>query len=599
MNLFESMRKSSTPAYLNEPRGNAGSRGPVSAFDDELIEIPEPPAALQQSVYALKKSVRRFGRVAAEMQMLDEEGLDEILAFQQANGGRFGEIAVRLGLLSDVQVRQILDQQQVKIIVDAREEDKAPLLTWFADLESRGISYEIEYESADRLVELRKIGAKQQEADYRDLKVFSDAKQIFIDAAAIGASDVCLLVRPGHGEVQVRTKDDYMVAKTYSTYHREGEALSRSAYTGLATVKGATYNELSFQDAQINGEKALPGTGLSSIRIIRGPMYPKEENASFIVARLQYHPDAKFTAAANDLKLVIPERPTGEFKIKGLTQRQIELWEELLSLGAGVALVTGPTGSGKTSAVHQSMKQQARLYPTARQVTIENPTEYPMPWAIQLESEGQKDFMDMVARALRMDPDIMLLGEIRAADEAVAVVQAAMTGHFVWTTLHVTDPYTSIARLEMLDTTRLSKAQICDPELIVAMISIRVVPILCENCRVSLLEAPQAVPPHVFKNLRTWTNDLSKIYVRGCGCSGCNSQGVVDREAVAEIVLTDNDLMADFQNHSVSVVRANHRKKPTSDKSMLENVMDKVLEGRVDPLDAHRKVTKILARDAA
>lgn len=598
MSILESIRRPATASYLNDPKTNGG-RGGQTAFTDELIEIPEPPATLQQSVFALKKSVRRFGRVALEMQMLDEAGLSQILAYQETSGGRLGEVAMRLNLLSDVQVAQILEQQQVKIIVDAREQDKGPLLTWLLDLEAKGISFAIEYESADRLVELRKLHANEKDVDYRDLKVLSDAKQIFIDAAALGASDVCFLVRPDHGEVQVRTRDDYMVAKNYSTRHDEGEALSRSAYTGLATVKGATYNALSFQNAQINGEKALPGTGLSSIRIIRGPMYPKESNASFIVARLQYLPGVKFAAAAQDLKLVRPEKPAGVFRIKGLTDLQIDLWTELLSLGSGVVLVTGPTGSGKTSAVYESMLEQARLYPTARQVTIENPPEYPMPWAIQLESEGEKDFMEMVARALRMDPDTMLLGEIRNADEGVAVMQAAMTGHFVWSTLHVNDPFGSIARLEMMDTTRLSKGQTCDPKLIVALISIRVVPVLCEGCRVPLIDDTSKVPVHLLKRLRTWSESLAGIYVRGCGCEECNSQGVIDREAVAEIVVTDDELMADFQNHSVSVARANHRKKPGADKSMLENVMEKVLAGRVDPVDAHRKVTDILARGAA
>ncbi len=260
----------------------------------------------------------------------------------------------------------------------------------------------------------------------------------------------------------------------------------------------------------------------------------------------------------------------------------------------GVVIVTGPTGSGKTTTLFKLMKYQAQIFPEARQITIEDPPEYPQPWAIALAANGE-DFRDMVRMTLRMDPDIVLLGEIRAADEAVAALQAAMTGHFVWTTLHVTDAYKSIPRLEMLDRERLARSQICDHELIVGMVAQRVVPVLCPHCSVPLHQARDALPAYMVDALRTW-GDMSRVRVRGLGCATCHGDKISGRQAVAEIVITDEAFMSDFLTHGLLVARRNHRRKEGSDKSMLANAIDLVLAGYVDPLDVHRNVHKLDAK---
>lgn len=484
--------------------------------------------------------------------------------------------------------------RRVEIWVDTRHGGSSAFLTWVADLKRAGMHPVFNRVSAEELDALRKSLPEQSSEDEADLVTLLEARNILSESVALGATDLALLVRETHAEIQLRIKGDYRVVDEYTRRPEEGEALARAIYTGLATTKASSYNPREFQDAQIHGN-ALPGTDLESVRIIRGPMYP-DDACSFLIARLQYSQRrTSFPALPRQLSLRIPTLPQGQFSISGYTEIQKELSEQLVRLPMGVVLATGPTGSGKTTTLYELMRYQAQLFPEARQVTIEAPPEFPLPWAITLDAT-QKDSRDMVRMTLRMDPDIIQLAEIRKAEEAVAALQAAMTGHFVWSTLHVTDAYKAIARLEMLDREILAPAKTCDHELIVAMIAQRIVPVLCPACSSSLSSAPSRLPTFMHDTLKSW-GDVGKVRVRGKGCKECGETGIVDREAVAEIVLTDEALMHDFLTLGLIEARRRHRQRPGSDKSLLANAMDRVLAGRFDPMDVHRQVHKIDMRE--
>ncbi len=566
----------------------------------DALALPKPPEVLEPHILYPRNLPATFDRVAFNLNHLTADQASALRQRAAESGLHVEDVAKELGLTDD-NVQQVLAVHGCDIYVDARHFGTPRLLTWEAKLRRSGAAPQLRKVSAQELAVLRQQRGSGQLQD-TDLQTLTLARRLIADCAALIASDIHILVREHHTEIQVRIKGDLRTVSALSMRREEGERLIRAMYTGLATVKAATYNPLDVQDAQIAGD-ALPGTGLSSVRIVRGPAYPVESGGGFLVARLQYreHHEGALKADAVDatkrLELRSPKAPGGEFKLgqMGYTQLQVELIAQLLRRPMGVIIVTGPTGSGKTTTLFECTRHQARLFPEKRLITIENPTEYPMDWAIQLTTESER-FPEMLRMTLRMDPDAVLLGEIRGVEEAIATLQAAATGHQVLTTLHVTDPFETFSRLVMLDHVRLAMEVIANHNQIIGLIAQRIVPLLCSKCSVELDKAPEPLPDYMLSAMRTW-GDLSEVRVRGAGCDHCHGEAIIGQQALAEVVVTCEQLMQDCINDGVLAARRNHRRREGSDKPMISHAMDLVLAGRLSPVDAERSVDAIPMRE--
>jgi len=267
-------------------------------------------------------------------------------------------------------------------------------------------------------------------------------------------------------------------------------------------------------------------------------------------------------------------------------------------------MFTGPTGSGKTTAMYEALKEIARVKPQRRLVTIEDPVEYPMEWAVQMAITGASNdaetgaaFGERIRVALRMAPHIILLGELRGPDVAVAALEAAVTGHQVWTTMHVTDAFLFVERMELMDRHRLERRVFCDHKIVRGVVAQRLLPKLCPHCSVPLPDAPNALSKRIIMALSTWSDDLSKVRVVGKGCAHCGNDGTLGRFAVAEIVVTTAALMRDFIEHGSEIARDNYRALTSSDPSMLESAIQHALAGAVDPRAVEDSVDLIEPRD--
>uniref|UniRef100_UPI003F4967F4 ATPase, T2SS/T4P/T4SS family n=1 Tax=Cupriavidus taiwanensis TaxID=164546 RepID=UPI003F4967F4 len=575
------------------------ARSEPSAKSD-MLTLPPPPEVLAPHILYPRTLAGSFDKVACMLNLLGPEDAAALRQRVAETGLYVEDLALDHGLTNET-VQKALAVHACDIYVDARHFGTPRFLTWEAKVRRSGAAPQVRKVSAQELAVLRQQRGSGQQQD-ADLQTLSLARRLVTDCAALIASDIHVLVREHHTEIQVRVQGDLRTVGALSMRREEGERLVRAMYTGLATVKAATYNPLDVQDAQIAGD-ALPGTGLSSVRIVRGPAYPVESGGGFLVARLQYREHhqgsrkADAIDAAKRLDLSTPKSPSGEFMLgqMGYTPLQVDLISQLLRRPMGVVVVTGPTGSGKTTTLFECTRHQARMFPEKRLVTIENPTEYPMDWAIQLTTESER-FPEMLRMTLRMDPDAILLGEIRGVEEAVATLQAAATGHLVLTTLHVTDPFETFSRLVMLDHVRLAMEVICNHNQIIGLIAQRVVPLLCPKCSVKLEDAPEALPEYMLRAMRTW-GDLSEVRVRGGGCDHCHGDAIVGQQAVAEVVVTSEDLMQDCIKEGVLMARRKHRNRAGADKPMIAHAMDLVLAGRLSPVDAERSVDAIPHRD--
>jgi len=561
-----------------------------------MIELPRLPDALADSVVYHAAPRPSFSRAGKNLGLLDDEDAARLDTAELQRGQTIAAYAVAHGIVTEAEAALVDEARGLAIAVDQRARGAA-FLTWVKDLESRGILPKVQAMSAAELAERRKSmqSAAADGAENQQLHTLRGAIELLQDLALMGASDLHIVRRKDHTEIQARIQGELRDLPGKSMRADEGESLIRALFTGLTTSTGeATFNPRSYQNAQISGDK-LPGSGLSSVRVVRGPSYPVNDGGQFLIARLQ--PGQKLqNPVGRRLTVARPavKAEADPLEGSGLTELQKSLLRRVTRREYGICFVTGPTGSGKTTLMHRLMKLQAIQHPELRQITIEDPVEYPMPWAIQLEAAGDT-WQEVLRHTMRMDPDIMLIGEVRSEKEGIAAIQAAMTGHFVWTTVHVTTAYQVFSRLEGLDEKRLSRSEVCDPDKVAASIAQRLVGLLCPHCSRPLGECDDMEAPQEMRDaLATWAErgDLSRVRVRGAGCEACDG-GAIGRTAVAEVVVTDGDFFEVLLADGIHAARRWKRAQAGADLSMLGNVMPLILSGQVSPIEADRSVHMI------
>lgn len=599
MERFTGRSKNAAAASVNTALQNRDSTRRKSR---SVTAVPELPPALVNHVWvAARELPKSFDALAVEMGYLTAAAAGALREAVEREEGWVEDLAKAAGM-ADEQIKAIIERQGFVIAVDARQGTTPRYLTWEQRVRRHLVCPKVETVNAQELAQLKQRGKGHNNED--DLQTRALGRRLFVLCAKVGGNDIHIHVREHHTEIQVRVKGNLKTikARDFELRNDEGERLIRAIYTGLAKVKTDSYNRLAFQDAQIPGEE-LPETGLLSVRLARGPIFPGDAGGSAMIARLQYRELAsnaeEIAAASKELDLRTPAAPEGELRLgkMGLTPKQVAMIEQLIRRPMGVIVVTGPTGSGKTTTLFEMERHRAREFPEKALVTIEAPVEYPMPWAKQISTTPEQ-FPERLRNVLRWDPDTILLGEIRGAEEGVAMIQAAMTGHNGNTTLHVADAFGVIPRLAMLDHVRLAPELICDPNLLIGFIAQRLVPLLCPHCSQPLERVKHKVPEYMMDALTSW-GDLSAVRLRGEGCEHCHGEGIVGEQAVAEIVVTDEALMTDYIKHGPQIARQNHRKRPGADKPMIEHAIDLVLQGFLSPLDAESRVDAIPYKEQA
>lgn len=494
------------------------------------------------------------------------------------------------------------DKDTNTLFVERSKAGNPLLMTWVDRNKHAGIQIKVKPVDHDEIARLREQGLRAEKSEDSDLKMRALALDLIARSAAYGASDMHLMGQNGYSELQIVVHGGLRVLKRFDG--ETGKSLARAIYQGISQTRDTSYQQLEFQNGQIPGE-ALPNqSGLSSARIVRGPCYPQAQEGHFMTIRLQYTNTGSNKSDKQLEVLELPRIPDGGISKEelGLDDKQFSKMLKLFDAPDGIIVFTGPTGSGKTTSMHAFLKESARRKPHMRQVTIEDPVEYPMPWAVQMAVTGTNDdqatgkaFSQRIRVALRMAPKTILIGEIRGPEVAIAAIEAAVTGHKCVTTLHVTDPYLVPERIELMDSKRLHRKVFCDHKIIRGLIAQRLLPKLCPDCSKPLSEHPDALNPRIVKALETW-GDTSLVRLKGEGCATCKFEGAIGRVGISEIVETDADLMSDFVNHGSDVARANYRKRPDADPSLLERSIGYVLAGTADPQQVEESVDLIKAK---
>ncbi|MES1025898.1 GspE/PulE family protein [Gloeocapsa sp. BRSZ] len=231
------------------------------------------------------------------------------------------------------------------------------------------------------------------------------------------------------------------------------------------------------------------------------------------------------------IRLLPRENPFSQLENLGFTQQTLEVYKSWLKQPQGMIILTGPTGSGKTSTLYTSL--QAVATENVNVVTVEDPVEYILPriTQTQVNEAAGMTFAAGLRAILRQDPDIIMVGEIRDHETAETAVRAALTGHLVFTTLHTNDAVGAIPRLRDIgpDPGLLSDA-------LLGIVAQRLVRRVCPHC------SEPYTPTEA--DLRVLGIDSQHAHTgqwrKGRGCGICFNSGFLGREAVVELLDVDD-----------------------------------------------------------
>jgi len=237
----------------------------------------------------------------------------------------------------------------------------------------------------------------------------------------------------------------------------------------------------------------------------------------------------------------------------GLRDDDLRTFHQLIHKPNGIVLVTGPTGCGKTTTLYSALRELNDI--SSKLITAEDPIEYDIDGIIQcqVKADIEMTFARILRSMLRQDPDIILVGEIRDKETAEIAVQASLTGHLVFSTLHTNDAPSAIARLLDLG---------LEPFLVTAtlegVVAQRLVRRICNNCRMEYTPAEEQL-----MELDLRLEDVAgRKFQYGKGCEMCNNTGYRGRQGIYETMVLDDDLRDMIINRaSTQVLRAESRKR--------------------------------------
>lgn len=344
---------------------------------------------------------------------------------------------------------------------------------------------------------------------------FSDQQRhlrdLVLEAVVQGVSDIHIQVRSTYTKIRMRQNGELRVYAEWS--EKLGREIASVAFNKETDHATSHFNPLVPQDASM----------------------PLKIQGKDIRLRLASVP------AHGGFDMVMRILATGEERTKtleelGYTTNQVDIIKMALKLPFGAIIVAGPTGSGKTTTLAACMEM---VEATQKLYSIEDPVEKVVEEATQVPVNTEKEdrsFASMGRAALRMDPDVIILGEMRDEDTAHVMVRASITGHLVLTTLHTNRATAIITRLVDMG---VSPVLLSDSSVLRCLMCQRLAPKVCSECAVPLRSSIKHE-----KYIPDWEAVLGKEIIdsaraRGPGCPKCHRTGVGGRTVVAEVIWVD------------------------------------------------------------
>ncbi|MGK5055986.1 GspE/PulE family protein [Janthinobacterium sp. LB2P49] len=515
----------------------------------------------------------RLGEILVQQKLLTEEQLGQALTEQKRSGRKLGRVFVEHGFVTEEQIsgalaRQLdipyinlkffnINPELVRLLPETQarrfralvlEDRREGLLVGMSDPTdlfaydeiSRLVKRQIELAVVNETEVLAAIDriyrrtedistlTRELEQDLGDVSVDFGAlavnpgleeapivkllQSVFEDATQVRASDIH--IEPQEGRLQIRFRIDGVL-------HLQTEADSKIASSLALRLKLMSDLDIS--------EKRLPQDGRFAIRVknqridVRISTMPTQYGESVV------------------MRLLNQGGTTLRLDAIGMPPALVAQFRAIVNRPNGLVLVTGPTGSGKTTTLYCALSELNSV--EKKLITVEDPVEYRLPGInqVQVNDKIELNFARVLRSALRQDPDIVLVGEMRDQETAQIGLRAAMTGHLVLSTLHTNDAISTPLRLMDMGVPRYMVGSSLQ-----AVLAQRLVRVICESC-----STPYAPTPNEYEWLRLELGELVERnqYFHGKGCSHCNGMGYRGRTGVYEL-LEITRAVADAANHA-------------------------------------------------
>ena len=380
-----------------------------------------------------------------------------------------------------------------------------------------------------------------QSEDVTNAPVVKLLQSIFEDAIQVGASDIH--IEPDESVLRIRTRVDGVLQEQVMKEKRIASAL----VSRLKLMAGLNISE-----------RRIPQDGRFNIRVrdrsvdVRLSTMPIQNGESVVMRLLDQSGNA----------LILDQL--------GMDPELLEHFRKNIHRPHGMILVTGPTGSGKTTTLYAALSELNKA--EKKIITVEDPVEYRLPRInqVQVNNKIGLDFATVLRSALRQDPDIVLVGEMRDQETTSIGLRASITGHMVLSTLHTNDAISTVNRLIDMGAEGFLVATALR-----AVLAQRLVRKICKSCTTEYFpEKPEMVWLY---NLLGENAEDAKFY-HGSGCPHCNNTGYSGRIGVFEFLEIDDELADDLRRED-SAAFAKHAKSSKSFRPFSRHAMDYATKG--------------------
>ena len=387
---------------------------------------------------------------------------------------------------------------------------------------------------------------------YQDAAIIKFVNQLIMEAIKCNASDIHL--EPYENTFQVR-------------YRIDGILHAEPVPGNIKNLESAIISRIKIMANLDIAEKRLPQDGQIRIQALGRP----------IDVRVSAIP----TMFGQSLVLRLLDRETAFIKFGklGMSENHMSMFKKAISISHGVVLLTGPTGSGKTTTLYSLLNEIDRN--NSKVITVEDPIEYQLEnvTQIQVKPEIGLTFTNSLRSILRHDPDIIMIGEIRDTDTARIAISSAMTGHLVLSTLHTNDATSSSIRLMEMG---------IEPYLVASAMELvaaqRLVRVLCPRCKIAILDKNKL--PEDIRGKLTPGMIFDPI-----GCNECRHTGYKGRTAIIEMYeLTETLRNMIIEKANAAAIRGTAIK--SGMETLYENGLTKVNQGLTSLAEVYRVAGK-------